>query len=124
MRILFLLLISIFLLGCTTQDELEYITANGERKVACQTEYSGAPAVDKYAVEYVLSYCARKAVKQGHSVVNEALLELDLTIPKNPEGKAWTFEYATELHNKNKLSDKQYGYVIAFIDLGLNTPNK
>ena len=75
-------------------------------------------------MEYVLSYCARQAVKQGNSVINEALLELDLTVPKNPEGKAWTFKYATELHDKNKLTDKQYGYVIAFIDLGLNTPNK
>lgn len=112
------------LAACTTKGHLEYFTTNGERKTACETEYSGAPSVDKYAVEYVLSYCAKKAVKQGHKIVDESLLELDLTVPLSPNGKVWTFEYATELYSKNLLTDKEYGYVIAFIDLGLNTSSK
>ncbi|MFQ3248149.1 MAG: hypothetical protein ACI9SP_004809, partial [Arenicella sp.] len=32
----------------------------------------------------------------------------------------WTFEYAKKLHGDNMLSDKEYGYIIAYIDLGLN----
>ena len=112
------------MVGCTTQGKLEYITAQGERKTACETEYSGAPYVDKYAVEYVLSYCARKAVKQGHTVINKSLLELDLSIPKVPTGNIWTFESATQLYKSNQLSDREYGYIIAYVDLGLNTPNK
>lgn len=113
-----------FLAACTTHGKLEYLTPNGERKTACETEYSGAPVVDRYAVEYVLSYCARKALQQGHKIVDESLLELDLSIPISPNGTSWTFEYATELHNEKIITDKEYGYIVAFIDLGLNTPKK
>lgn len=124
MRILFLLLSSLFLVACSTQGELEYVTAQGETKTACATEYSGAPSVDKYAVEYVLSYCAKKAREQSHTVINKSLLALDLSIPTASAGNEWTFEYATKLHNDQKLTDKEYGYIIAYIDLGLNTANK
>ena len=124
MRVLFTLLHLTLLVGCTTQGNLEYITPQGERKTACATEYSGAPAVDKYAVEYVLSYCARKAAKQGHTVINRSLLALDLSIPTVPMGSKWTFEFATQLYNDNQLTDKEYGYIIAYIDLGLTTLEK
>ncbi|MET1255633.1 hypothetical protein [Aliikangiella maris] len=111
------------LIACTTQGKLEYITSNGERKVGCETEYSGAPSIDKYAVEYVLSYCAKNAEKQGHQVIDKHLLTLDLSIPKTPSGDSWSFEYATELHKLEHLTDKEYGYIIAFIDLSLNKSN-
>lgn len=75
MRILFLLLSSLFLVACRTQGELEYVSAHGETKTASA-------------------------------------------------GNEWTFEYATKLHNDQKLTDKEYGYIIAYIDLGLNTANK
>ena len=119
MRIL-LLLLPPFLISCATQGKLEYITAEGEYKTACETEYTWQPSVDKYAVEYILSYCAKKAVEQGHKVLDESLLEINTQIPLSPNGKAWTFEYAKKLHSKNKLNDKEYGYIIADIDLGLN----
>jgi len=124
MRILISISLTIVLIACSTQGNLEYITAAGERKSACETEYSGAPSVDKYAVEYILSYCARRARDQGHRIINERLLHLDLSIPQNPEGKPWTFEYATELYQSRKLTDKEYGYIIAYIDLGLNKAAK
>lgn len=104
--------------ACTTSGSLSYITSEGENKTACETEYSWAPKVDKYAVEYVLSYCAQKAVEQGHIVTDEALLNNDLTIPKPPKSKHWTFALAKKLHNQNKLSDKEYGYIVAFLDVG------
>lgn len=110
-------------MACTTSGELEYITDAGQKKTACETEYVGAPSVDKYAVEYVLSYCARQAVKKGHTVIDKSLLTLDLSIPKPPTGNKWTFEYATTLYNDDALTDKEYGYIIAYVDLGLNTPN-
>lgn len=110
----------LFTMSCTTQGNLEYITANGERKTACETEYSGAPSVDKYAVEYILSYCAHKATAQGNRVIDSSLLTLDLSVPKTPNGEVWTFEYATQLHQSNKITDKEYGYLIAYIDLGLH----
>jgi hypothetical protein len=108
------------LASCVTQGKLEYITVNGEYKTACETEYTWEPSVDKYAVEYILSYCAKKAVKNGHKVIDEALLTIDLTIPLAPNGNSWTFDYAKELHNKEMLTDKEYGYIIAYIDLALN----
>lgn len=120
MRTILVCLLTLNFVACSTSGKLEYITINGERKVACETIYSGAPSVDKYAVEYVLSYCARKAMEQGHKVIDEYLLALDLSIPQSPDNKPWTFEYATELYNSGLLTDKEYGYLIAYIDLGLN----
>lgn len=120
LRLLFLLSLVLILASCATQGKLEYISADGEYRIACETEYIWEPSVDKYAVEYILSYCAQKAVQEGHKVIDESLLKLDLTIPLSPRGISWTFDYAKELHKKNKLSDKEYGYIIAYIDLGLN----
>lgn len=108
------------LVACVTKGELQYITAAGERKTACQTEYSGAPSVDMFAVEYILSYCAKKAAERGNVILDQTLLSMDLAIPVAPNGKPWTFEYATALHDAGKLTDKEYGYIIAYIDLGLN----
>lgn len=121
MRVVYFIFLVVFTAACTTRGHLDYITSSGEQKTACDTEYSGAPSVDKYAVEYVLSYCARKAVEQGHKVIDEYLLTLDMSIPPSPHNQPWTFEYATELYNSGKLTDKEYGYLIAYIDLGLNT---
>lgn len=105
------------LTSCTTRGALSYITPDGENKTACETEYSWAPDVDRYAVEYVLSYCARQAVEQGNIVTDEALLNNDLAIPAPPNGKSWTFELAKRLHDDSKLSDKEFGYIVAFIDV-------
>ena len=118
------ILLPIFLIitSCATQGKLHYISANGEYKTACETEYTWLPSVDKYAVEYILSHCAKKAVKQGNKVLDESLLSKDLTIPKPPKGKNWSAEYAKKLYKQHKLTDKEYGYIIAFIDLGLNKP--
>jgi len=119
MKKLIILLSVILLSACSTKGNLEYVTSTGELKTVCETEYTGAPSVDKYAVEYILSYCARKAADKGYEVVDKSLLTKDLTIPVSPSGNQWTFEYATELHRSDKITDKEYGYIIAYIDLGL-----
>lgn len=120
MRIGYFTLMLVFITACSTRGHLLYITVNGEQKIACETEYSGAPSVDKYAVVYVLSYCARKAQEQGHKVVDEYLTSIELSIPPSPDNQPWTFEKATELYDSGQLTDKEYGYLIAYIDLGLN----
>ncbi|MFD2095422.1 hypothetical protein ACFSJ3_05440 [Corallincola platygyrae] len=114
------LLVVMLLSACVTQGKLEYVTAEGEHKTACEVEYSGAPSVDIYAVEYVLSYCARKAAEEGHQVLDPALLTNDLSIVAEPNGETWTFESATARYRAGELTDKQYGYLVAHIDLGLN----
>jgi len=112
--ILFLLLLS----GCT-RGHLDYVTPQGEAKTGCRTEYSWAPAVDRHAVDYVLAYCARGAVAQGHHVTDQRLLQLDLTIPAAPAGQRWSHQLAAGQHQAGQLSDQQYGYIVAFLDLGL-----
>ncbi|TQV74093.1 hypothetical protein FLL45_14650 [Aliikangiella marina] len=116
MKLLFSLLTIASLAACTT-GRLEYITKEGERKFACETEYTWAPSVDKFAVEYILSYCAQQASEKGFTVVDKSLLELDLSVPNPPEGKRWSHELAKELYQQKKLSDKEYGYIIAYLDL-------
>jgi hypothetical protein len=120
LRVLISLSLVLILGSCATHGKLEYVTSEGEHKTACETEYTWAPSVDKYAVEYILSYCAQKAVKKGHQIIDKSLLKIDLSMPLSPNGIPWTFNYAKKLHKNNKLSDKEYGYIIAYIDLGLH----
>lgn len=108
---------ALWLTACTT-GRLEYVTPEGERKFACETTYTWQPSVDKYAVEYVLGYCARKAEEQGHKVVDQALLSLDLAIPPPPGDQAWTRELAKRQYRRGLLTDKEYGYILAALDLG------
>ncbi len=124
LKVLLVVLFCLLSSACTTQGKLAYIDAQGQQKFACETEYSWAPSVDKYAVEYILSHCAKKAVKKGYQVVDASLLTLDLQIPKPPNDQPWTFEYATQLYDQEKLTNKEYGYIIAHIDLGLSQSNK
>ena len=110
--------LTIFLLiGCTT-GRLEYVTPEGETKYGCETEYTWQPSVDKYAVEYILSYCAKQAAQLGNTVVNTNLLNLNLSIPAPPTGQNWSFDLAKSMYKKGQLTDKQYGYLIAYMDLG------
>ena len=103
--------------ACTT-GRLEYVTPEGERKFACETTYTWQPSVDKYAVEYILGYCARKAEEQGNTVVDQALLRLDLTIPPPPSDQDWSLKLAKRQYRRGLLTDKEYGYIIAYLYIG------
>ena len=116
----FILLFSFLLFaGCTT-GRLEYVTPSGDTKFACETEYTWQPSVDKYAVEYVLSYCAKHAAAKGNTVIQQELLKIDLTVPEPPEGMEWNFDLAKSMYKKGELSDKEFGYLVAYMDLGHN----
>jgi len=115
--------IFIFLVGCTT-GRLEYLTKEGDKRTACETEYTWAPSVDKYAVEYILSYCAKKAVENGFTVIDKRLLSLNTTTPQPPVGKSWSHPFAEELYDNNLLTDKEYGYLIAYLDLEHDNSNE
>lgn len=119
MKIVYLILVLLALAGCT-QGHLQYVNQQGKLKTACEIEYTWEPSVDKYAVEYILSYCAKKAKEKGYDVIDKSLLTLDTSIPKPPIGKAWSHELAKQLHRMNKISDKEYGYIIAYLDLGID----
>lgn len=103
--------------SCTT-GRLEYITPSGDTKFACETEYTWQPSVDRYAVEYILAYCAKRAASMGNTVSNQLLLNIDLTLATPPSEKFWTHELAKQVHKEKQLTDKEYGYIIAFLDLG------
>jgi hypothetical protein len=105
------------LAGCTT-GRLEYITPNGKHKTACETEYTWAPSIDKYAVEYVLAYCAKRATEKGNTVLDSTLLSIDLKVPNPPAGFSWSHELAKKRYQQKQLTDKEYGYLIAYLDLG------
>lgn len=111
-------LVGSILVGCTS-GQLKYMTPEGEIKTACETEYSWAPSIDHYAVEYVLSYCAKKAAEQGNTVLDKRLLTLDTSLPKPPKGQSWSHVLAKKHYDQKLLSDKEYGYLIAHLSLGL-----
>ena len=51
-RHILLLVIILFISGCTTSGQLYYVDAKGNEKLGCDVEFIGMPSVDKFAVEY------------------------------------------------------------------------
>ena len=116
----------LFLLSACTTGKLYYTKASGERVLGCDVEFVGLPSVDKFAVEYALSLCAKSSVKKGYSIDKEKeyLLTLELQIPESKCGESWGHKSAKELYKTGKLSKKEYGYIVANIDLGLAVVNE
>lgn len=112
---------SLYLLAACTTGELYYTEQSGKRVLGCDVEFVGLPSVDKFAVEYALSLCAKSAVKKGHQLDSEQiyLLDLNTSISDPPCGLSWDHEIAKAEYKAGKLSKKQYGYIVAYIDLGL-----
>lgn len=118
----FVLIVSILMLSACTTGKLYYKNSSGNRVLGCNVEFVGMPSVDKFAVEYALSHCAKSAVEKGHSLEpeQEYLLELDTTIPQAPSGMSWDHELAKSEYESGNLSKKEYGYIVAHIDMGLS----
>ena len=116
----------LFLLSACTTGELYYTKASGERVLGCDVEFVGLPSVDKFAVEYALSLCAKSSMKKGYSIDKEKeyLLTLELQIPESKCGESWNHKSAKEQYKTSKLSKKGYGYIVAHIDLGLAVDNE
>ncbi len=114
---------SLVLAGCTT-GQLYYLDKNGDSKLACDVEFAGLPSVDKYAVEYSLSLCAKSVVKKGGTIKEKHLLDIDTSIPSPPCGAKWNHELAKQMYQSDELSKKEYGYIVAHIDLGLAKVNQ
>lgn len=117
-RVIGIVLVVVVIVSACTSGRLEYITPEGERKFACETEYTWQPSVDKYAVEYVLAHCARQAASQGYAILDTRLLELDVSVLLPPKNKRWSHALAKQYHKQGLLTDKEYGYLIAHLDLG------
>jgi hypothetical protein len=122
-KIFIFLLIVFIVSGCTT-GQLHYVDTEGNRILACDVEFVGLPSVDKFAVEYALSLCAKNAVKRGFDIERPELLTIDTTIKLAPCGRIWDHELAKQSYNDGYLSKREYGYVVANIDLGLATVNE
>lgn len=122
----FILIAAICMLPACTTGKLYYKDNSGNRILGCDVEFVGLPSVDKFAVEYALSLCAKSVIKKGHSLEKEKeyLLVIDTTIPSAPCGKSWDHELAKNEYKKGSLSKKEYGYIVANIDLGLAVINE
>ena len=114
-----------FITACTTGN-LYYTDSFGNRIKACEVEFTGLPSVDKYAVEYALSFCAKTAVKKGHELdeAQKYLLNLDTALPLPPCETRWDHKTAKTMYNAGELTKKHYGYIVAHIDLGLAVVNR
>ena len=120
---LLIISLSLSITACTT-GQLYYVDQAGTRKLACDVEFIGMPSVDKYAVEYALSLCAKSAVKKGFAIEDVHLLKVDTTIPNSPCNSIWTHQLAKKQFEEGVLSKKEYGYIVAHIDLGLASLNE
>lgn len=124
LRFLMILAAVFFMSACTT-GKLYYTEQSGNRILGCDVEFVGLPSVDKFAVEYTLSLCAKSVVQKGHQLDSnqQYLVDLDTSIPEPPCGHAWNHDLAKAKFKEGLLSKKQYGYIVAHIDLGLAVVN-
>ncbi|WP_339350451.1 hypothetical protein [uncultured Alteromonas sp.] len=125
LKFIFIVLIFIFLGGCTT-GKLYYTDNSGKRNLGCDVAFTGLPSVDKYAVEYALSLCAKSFIAKGYSIDDENayLIGVDATIPQPPCDTKWDHSVAKSKFKQGSLSKKEYGYIVAHIDLGLAEINQ
>ena len=91
----------IYQLGKLHNGQIGIRHADGEHKTACETEYTWAPSIDKYAVEYVLAYCAKRATEKGNTVLDLKLLSIELSVPNPPTGFSWSHELAKNTMHKS-----------------------
>jgi hypothetical protein len=110
--------------ACTTSGQLYYVDTEGSEKLGCEYEFVGAPSVDKYAIEYALSLCAKSIVKNGGVIKEEYLLKIDTSIPLPACGKTWTHDLAKQQFNSDQITKKEYGYIVANIDMGFAAINE
>ena len=61
LKFIFINLIIIFMGGCTT-GKLYYTDNSGKRNLGCDVAFTVLPSVNKYAVEYALSLCAKSFI--------------------------------------------------------------
>lgn len=115
----------VFVSACTT-GKLYYTNDVNDRILACDVEFVGLPSVDKFAVEYALSLCAHDAVRKGYKLDadQEYLLQLNTAIRSAPCGESWNHDLAEKEYDEGRLSKKEYGYIVAYIDLGLAKVNQ
>jgi hypothetical protein len=123
-RHIYLYILLLMCSACTASGQLYYVDSEGSEKLGCDVEFVGMPSVDKYAVEYALSLCAKSIVKKGGAIQEEYLLKIDTSIPLPPCGKTWTHELAKQQFNSKQISKKEYGYIVANIDLGFSAINE
>ena len=115
----------LFVSACTT-GKLHYTDGAGNRILSCDVEFVGSPSVDRFAVEYALSFCAKSVVKKGHKLDSnqEYLLSIDTSIPPAPCGRSWDHDLAKASYNSGQLSKREYGYIVAHVDLGFSVVNE
>ena len=116
---------TLFISACTT-GQLYYTDQSVQRVLGCDVEFVGLPSVDKFAVEYALSYCAKSVVSKGHQLEDDDqyLLTLETSIPDALCGRAWDHDLAEAQYDEGLISAKEYGYIVAHIDLGLAAVNE
>ena len=110
-----IIFVALFLSSACTTGKLYYTETSGKRVLACDVEFVGLPSVDKFAVEYALSLCAKSSTQKGHTIDSDQqyLLTLDLKIPEAKCGEAWDHESAKAQYRTGNLSKKEYGYIVA-----------
>jgi hypothetical protein len=120
-----IVLVTVFFMPACTAGKLYYIEQSGNRILGCNVEFVGLPSVNTFAVEYALSLCAKSVVHKGHQLDSnqQYLVNLDTSIPEAPCGHAWNHGLAKAKFKEGLLSKKQYGYIVAYIDLGLAVVN-
>lgn len=118
--------VAVFFISACTTGKLYYTEQSGDRVLGCDVEFVGLPSVDKFAVEYALSVCAKNVVRKGHQLDSNQLylVNLDTSISKAPCHEAWSHELAKAQFKEGLISKKEYGYIVAHIDLGLAVVNQ
>lgn len=104
-----------FLLGCA-EGRLYVVGNQGEILGECSARFYWHWQGAQDSVDYMLYICAQEYLDKGYKLSDESILENDYTLPNPPLGSSWNKKIASEQFNLNRISEREYGYILAAIE--------
>lgn len=118
MKVLASLFLLIIVSGCAS-GRLAFYDSDGNVVGECVGGYDWHFYGVKDSVDWILNWCAQKAIKEGmvfSSVSDESILLKDYSYPNPKLDEVWNKKTAWKAFRSNYISEKEYGYILADIE--------
>ena len=118
MKSLTILVLTLTLCSCA-KGQLDLYNSEGKKVGECTAGYDWHLYGAEYSVDWLLNWCAQSAIKDGTKVVavsDPFILEKDYSFPETESGSHWTKKSSWEAFHLDLITEKEYGYILAYIE--------
>ncbi len=106
------------LFGCSS-GQLDLYNSEGKKVGECTAGYDWHLYGVKHSVDWLLNWCAQKAIEEGMDVaaVSEpSILQKDYSYPEPAAGERWNKKSSRKAFREGLITEKEYGYILAYIE--------